>query len=126
MKRILVIVVVLGVVIGCVVNGKYKRDIARYRQTVELLVACGSNFVNGVSSDKVIVHDAWNRSIVLNTNAQEHVVLINSAGHDGVVGNSDDVVCKLELWGGRNYMMTTSWSYGIDSENRLDSYYASD
>lgn len=79
------------------------------------------DLVNGAVSREAAYRGAWGNDLVLNTNKQGNVISIYSAGHDGVFNNSDDVTCKIELWGSRGYIMNTSWNYGLDDGDRLDS-----
>ena len=114
MMRKLIAVFVFIIATMCAMIGvkRCRRIVSEYRDTSDILVACASNLL--------AYRDAWGNDLVVNTNSQGNVVSIYSAGLDGVFNNSDDVTCKIELWGGRGYIMNTSWSYGLDDGDRLD------
>ena len=122
MMRKLIAVFVFIIATMCAMIGvkRYRRIVSEYRDTSDILVACASNLLNGAISRESAYRDAWGNDLVLNTNSQGHVVSIYSAELDGVFNNSDDVTCKIELWGGRGYIMNTSWNYGLDDGDRLD------
>ena len=122
MMRKLIVMVVFMVATMCVMIGakRYRRIVSEYRVTSDILVVCASNILNGAISWESAYRDAWGNDLVLNTNRQGNVITIYSAGHDGVFNNSDDVTCKIELWGVRGFIMNTSWSYGLDDGDRLD------
>ena len=122
MMRKLIAVFVFIIATMCAMIGvkRYRRIVSEYRDTSDILVVCASNHLNDAISHESAYRDAWGNDLVLNTNRQGNVVSIYSAGLDGVFNNSDDVTCKIELWGGRGYIMNTSWSYGLDDGDRLD------
>ena len=122
MMRKLIVVFVFMVATMCAMIGvkRYRRIVSEYRDTSDILVACASNLLNGAISRESAYRDAWGNDLVMNTNRQGNVVSIYSAGLDGVFNNSDDVTCKIELWGSRGYIMNTSWNYGLDDGDRLD------
>ena len=103
MMRKLIAVFVFIIATMCAMIGvkRCRRIVSEYRDTSDILVACASNLL--------AYRDAWGNDLVVNTNSQGNVVSIYSAGLDGVFNNSDDVTCKIELWGGRGYIMNTSW-----------------
>ena len=122
MMRKLIAVFVFIIATMCAMIGvkRCRRIVSEYRDTSDILVVCASNHLNDAISHESAYRDAWGNDLVLNTNRQGNVITIYSAGHDGVFNNSDDVTCKIELWGGRGYIMNTSWSYGLDDGDRLD------
>ena len=124
MMRKLIVVVVFMVATMCAMIGakRYRRIVSKYRDTSDILVVCASNLLNGAILRESAYRDAWGNDLVLNTNRQGNVIAIYSAGYDGVFNNSDDVTCKIELWGDRGFIMNTSWSYGLDDGDRLDAF----
>ena len=122
MMRKLIAVFVFIIATMCAMIGvkRCRRIVSEYRDTSDILVACASNLLNGAISRESEKHKTRDNNKELNTKRQSNVVSIYSAGLDGVFNNSDDVTCKIELWGGRGYIMNTSWNYGLDDGDRLD------
>ena len=122
MMRKLIAVFVFIIATMCAMIGvkRYRRIVSEYRDTSDILVVCASNLLNDAISHESAYRDAWGNDLVLNTNRQGNVITIYSAGYDGVFNNSDDVTCKIELWGDRGFIMNTSWSYGLDDGDQLD------
>ena len=125
MMRKLIAVFVFIIATMCAMIGvkRYRRIVSEYRDTSDILVVCASNFLNDAVSQESAYRDAWGNDLVLNTNRQGNVITIYSAGYDGAFNNSDDVTCKIELWGDRGIIMNTSWSYGLDDGDRKNCLY---
>ena len=94
----------------------------RYNVTVGCIVGVVSNIVEGVGFASP-VYDAWGHAVCCVTNAAEGSVVIRSAGQDGLLDTSDDIVGNLELFGERNYLLSVRWECGFDGGGRLDAWH---
>ena len=116
--QILFALVVAGFVAGFVLRSCHcERE--RYDVTVECIAGIASNMVERVGFASP-VYDAWGRAVCCVTNAAEGSIVIRSAGQDGLLDTSDDVVGNLELFGERNYLLSIRWECGFDGGGRLD------
>ena len=95
----------------------------RYDATVGCIVGVASNIVEraGFASP---VYDAWGHAVCCVTNnTAEGSIIIRSAGQDGLLDTSDDIVGNLELFGERNYLLSVRWECGFDGGGRLDAWH---
>ena len=94
----------------------------RYDVTVECIAGIASNIVERVGFASP-VYDAWGHAVCCVTNAAEGSVVIRSAGQDGLLDTSDDIIGNLELFGDRNYLLSVRWECGFDGGGRLDAWH---
>lgn len=91
-----------------------------YRSTTDAIVSCSSNIVFGVAIGESMGRDAWGREFQISTNKIKKVIVISSAGNDGMFGTDDDVTSRIELVSQDNYTLITTWRYGFDSGGQID------